>query len=226
MLVNTAPDSGAGEAAAWSLLQVSNSGTQPIISAVGQTAGASVNLSLLYHIHPPKKSCKCYSCDRFYGWVWIPGDFLSEGCCSCRPSEPWLLTVGAHRVQCCLVCRDGVERLAVSRGLLTCCRHHILLSSHADEVNLAKLSETSFSFSCSCFSWPNPSFLFSFLQTCLLLEGLFPLVCALCEEKLDCPYFAFEGELRPVCLFTCMNDDITCYNVTCGCSIDTVAEES
>lgn len=31
-------------------------------------------------------------------------------------------------------------------------------------------------------------------QTCLLLEGLFPLVCALCEEKLDCHNFAFEGE--------------------------------
>lgn len=65
-----------------------------------------------------------------------------------------------------------------------------------------------------------------FHQTCLLLKGLFPLVCALCEEKLDCLYFAFEGELRPGCLFTCINCHITCCNVTCGCSIDTVAEES
>lgn len=96
-----------------------------------------------------------YTCYRFYCWVWIPGDFLSE---------PWLLTVGALRVQCCPVCRDGVDRLAVSRGLLTCCRPHILLSSHADEVNLAKLSETSFTFSWSCFSWPNPSFPFSFIR--------------------------------------------------------------
>ncbi|XP_073321451.1 tRNA (32-2'-O)-methyltransferase regulator THADA [Pagrus major] len=100
MLVNTAPDSRAGEAAAWSLLQVSN-------------------------------------------------------------SEPWLLTVGALQVQCSPTCEDGVDRLAVSRGLLTCCRPHILLSSHVDE-------------------------------TCLLLKGLFPLVCALCEEKLECLYFAFE----------------------------------
>ncbi|TMS04030.1 Thyroid adenoma-associated protein-like protein [Larimichthys crocea] len=102
MLINTAPESRAGEAAAWSLLQVSH-------------------------------------------------------------SEPWLLTVGALQVQCSPTGKDGVDRVAVSRGLLTCCRPHILLSSHVDAT-----------------------------QTCLLLKGLFPLVCALCEEKLDCHYFAFE----------------------------------
>ncbi|XP_059193716.1 thyroid adenoma-associated protein homolog [Centropristis striata] len=103
MLINTAPESRAGEAAAWSLLQVSH-------------------------------------------------------------SEPWLLTVGALQVQCCPAGRDGVDRLAVSRGLLTCCRPHVLLSSHMDATEM-----------------------------CLLLKGLFPLVYTLCEEKLDCHYFAFEA---------------------------------
>ncbi|XP_040011618.1 thyroid adenoma-associated protein homolog isoform X2 [Xiphias gladius] len=102
MLINTASDSRAGGAAAWSLLQVSD-------------------------------------------------------------LEPWLLTVGALQVQCTPTGKDGVARLAVSRGLLTCCRPHILLSSHVDATEM-----------------------------CLLLKGFFPLVYALCEEKLDCHYFAFE----------------------------------
>ncbi|XP_074494084.1 tRNA (32-2'-O)-methyltransferase regulator THADA isoform X3 [Sebastes fasciatus] len=102
MLTNTASESRAGEAAAWSLLQVSH-------------------------------------------------------------SEPWLLTVGTLQVKCNLTGKDGVDRLAVSRGLLTCCRPHILLSSHVDATE------------------------------CLLLKGLFPLVYALCEEKLDCHNFAFEA---------------------------------
>uniref|UniRef100_A0A667ZTH9 Si:ch211-225b11.4 n=1 Tax=Myripristis murdjan TaxID=586833 RepID=A0A667ZTH9_9TELE len=96
MLINTAPDSRAGGAAAWSLLQVSH-------------------------------------------------------------SEPWLLTVGGLQVQCSPTVKDGVDRLAVSRGLLTCCRPQILLCS-----------------------------------TCFLLGGMFPLVFALCEEKLDCHYYVFE----------------------------------
>ncbi|XP_041644080.1 thyroid adenoma-associated protein homolog [Cheilinus undulatus] len=102
MLINTAPESRAGEAAAWSLLQVSH-------------------------------------------------------------SELWRLTVGALQVQCTPAGRDGVDRLVVCRGLLTCSRPHILLSSHEKDI-----------------------------KTCFLLKGLFPLVCALCEEKLDCHYFAFE----------------------------------
>uniref|UniRef100_A0A3Q3F285 Si:ch211-225b11.4 n=1 Tax=Labrus bergylta TaxID=56723 RepID=A0A3Q3F285_9LABR len=102
MLINTAPESSAGEAAAWSLLQLSY-------------------------------------------------------------SESWLLTVGALQVQCGPAGRDGVDRLVVCRGLLTCCRPHVLLSSQEDDA-----------------------------ETCLLLTGLFPLVYALCEEKLDCHYFAFE----------------------------------
>ncbi|XP_056233315.1 thyroid adenoma-associated protein homolog [Seriola aureovittata] len=102
MLINTASESRAGGAAAWSLLQVS-------------------------------------------------------------ALEPLLLTVGALQVQCTPTAKDGVARLAVSRGLLTCCRPHILLSSRVDAAEM-----------------------------CLLLKGLFPLVFALCEEKLDCHYFAFE----------------------------------
>uniref|UniRef100_A0A3P8UEC5 Si:ch211-225b11.4 n=1 Tax=Amphiprion percula TaxID=161767 RepID=A0A3P8UEC5_AMPPE len=76
--------------------------------------------------------------------------------------SPWLLIVGALQVKCKPTGRDAVDRLAVSRGLLTCCRTHILLSSHEDATE------------------------------CLLLRGLFPLVSSLCEEKLDCHYFAFE----------------------------------
>ncbi|XP_013770425.1 thyroid adenoma-associated protein homolog isoform X2 [Pundamilia nyererei] len=77
--------------------------------------------------------------------------------------EPWLLAVGVLRVQCDPAEKDGVARLAVCRGLLTCCRPHILLSSHEDAPGNR-----------------------------LLLHGLFPLVFTLCEEKLDCHYFAFE----------------------------------
>ncbi|XP_047447791.1 thyroid adenoma-associated protein homolog isoform X2 [Mugil cephalus] len=78
-------------------------------------------------------------------------------------SEPWLLTVGVLQVQCNPTGKDGVDRLAVSKGLLTCCRPLILLSSRHDDAD-----------------------------TCLLLKGLFPLVYALCEQKLDCHYFVFE----------------------------------
>ncbi|XP_026199632.1 thyroid adenoma-associated protein homolog isoform X2 [Anabas testudineus] len=75
MLINTASESRAGGAAAWSLLQVSQ-------------------------------------------------------------LEPWLLTVGALQAHCHPKGKDGVDRLAVSRGLLTCCRPRILLSSHCTEMCL------------------------------------------------------------------------------------------
>lgn len=32
-----------------------------------------------------------------------------------------------------------------------------------------------------------------FYQTCLLLNGLFPFISTLCEEKLDCHYYVFQG---------------------------------
>lgn len=58
-------------------------------------------------------------------------------------SEPWLLTVGALRVQCVPSGGDRVDKLAVSRGLLTCCPPHILLTSHTDstEVNQVKVKQ-------------------------------------------------------------------------------------
>uniref|UniRef100_A0A1A8KRP4 Uncharacterized protein n=1 Tax=Nothobranchius kuhntae TaxID=321403 RepID=A0A1A8KRP4_NOTKU len=77
--------------------------------------------------------------------------------------KPWQLMFGALKVRCDPSAQDGVDRLAVCRGLLTCCRPHILRSSQDDS------------------------------QTCLLLDGLFPLVYSLCEEKLDCHCFAFEA---------------------------------
>lgn len=44
-------------------------------------------------------------------------------------------------MQCDPAEKDGVARLAVCRGLLTCCRPHILLGSHEDapEVNLPEV---------------------------------------------------------------------------------------
>uniref|UniRef100_A0A3Q2QTY6 Si:ch211-225b11.4 n=1 Tax=Fundulus heteroclitus TaxID=8078 RepID=A0A3Q2QTY6_FUNHE len=77
--------------------------------------------------------------------------------------QPCQLAVGVLQVRCEPAGTDGVERLAVSRGLLTCCRPHVLLSPNHNST-----------------------------QTCLLLDGLFPLVYALCEEKRDFHYFAFE----------------------------------
>ncbi|XP_046872611.1 thyroid adenoma-associated protein homolog isoform X3 [Hypomesus transpacificus] len=84
-------------------------------------------------------------------------------------SEVWVLAVGGVQVQCRPRGQDGVERLAVSRGLLTCCRKDILVS-------------------------PGPSGRpgLDTPQSCFLLDGLFHLVSALCEEKLDCHYYVFE----------------------------------
>uniref|UniRef100_A0A3P9QEL2 Si:ch211-225b11.4 n=1 Tax=Poecilia reticulata TaxID=8081 RepID=A0A3P9QEL2_POERE len=77
--------------------------------------------------------------------------------------QPYQLTVGVLQVICDPVGKDRVDRLAVSRGLLTCCRPHILLSPSHNTT-----------------------------QACLLLDVLFPLVYALCEEMQDCHYLAFE----------------------------------
>ncbi|XP_019715994.1 thyroid adenoma-associated protein homolog [Hippocampus comes] len=77
--------------------------------------------------------------------------------------EPWLLTVGALQVQCCPTSGGALGQLAMSRGLLTCCQPHILLSSCAEGA-----------------------------EGSLLLDALFPLLYDLCEEKLNCHYLAFE----------------------------------
>uniref|UniRef100_A0A803XWF0 DUF2428 domain-containing protein n=1 Tax=Meleagris gallopavo TaxID=9103 RepID=A0A803XWF0_MELGA len=59
---------------------------------------------------------------------------------------------------------DGLERLALSRGLLTCCRADILC---------CRLEGS------TC-------------QACLLLDVLFPTVCALSKEQKDCHYHCFQ----------------------------------
>ncbi|XP_061762555.1 tRNA (32-2'-O)-methyltransferase regulator THADA [Nerophis ophidion] len=81
---------------------------------------------------------------------------------SCH-KEPWLITVGALQMQCRPTGGDGVGLLVLSRGLLTCCQSHMLLSSRGDST-----------------------------EGCLLFDALFPLLYALCEEKLDCHHLAFE----------------------------------
>ncbi|XP_051979593.1 thyroid adenoma-associated protein homolog [Xyrauchen texanus] len=77
-------------------------------------------------------------------------------------TEPWRLTAGELRVDCRPRGQDGVDRLAVSRGLLTCCRNDSLVSHRGNQ------------------------------GACLLLDGLFPLISALCEEKLDCHFYVFQ----------------------------------
>lgn len=124
-------------------------------------------------------------------------------------SEPWLLRVGVLQVQCRPTEEDGVGRLAVSRGLLTCCRPHVLLSPHigGTEVNILKVKKHSSILLCSLLiTWPKR---FSLFQTCLLLEGLFPVVRALCEQKLDCHYFAFEGASLTSCILVGINEKVT-----------------
>ncbi|XP_034026181.1 thyroid adenoma-associated protein homolog [Thalassophryne amazonica] len=76
-------------------------------------------------------------------------------------TEPWLLIVGGLQVHCRPIVKDRLDRVAVSRGLLTCCRSDILVGSRVGTT-----------------------------EKYLLLNGLFPLVYGLCEEKLNC--YAFE----------------------------------
>ncbi|XP_015461736.3 thyroid adenoma-associated protein homolog [Astyanax mexicanus] len=76
--------------------------------------------------------------------------------------DQWSLTVGGLQLDCCSRVSDGVDRLAVARGLLTCCRKEILTSRPKNN------------------------------GVCLLLDGLFPLISALHREKLDCQYHVFQ----------------------------------
>lgn len=86
-----------------------------------------------------------------------------------------------------------MSRLAVTRGLLTCCRPSVLLSSQADATQVTACTTEEPRFTTAALVFITESIFLPF-QTCLLLKGLFPLVHDLCEEKLDCHYFAFEGE--------------------------------
>ncbi|KAJ8379392.1 hypothetical protein SKAU_G00001700 [Synaphobranchus kaupii] len=92
-------------------------------------------------------------------------------------ADPWLLSVGGLKVECRPRRPDGVDRLAVTRGLLTCCRKDIL-TSHLDNNG-----------------------------RCLILDGLFPVVSALCEENLDCHYYVFQVfTLWLKCLKDCLEE--------------------
>ncbi|XP_026787175.3 thyroid adenoma-associated protein homolog isoform X1 [Pangasianodon hypophthalmus] len=76
--------------------------------------------------------------------------------------EKCSLAVGQLQVDCIPRGCDGVDRLSVARGLLTCLRKNILVRQNTGK------------------------------QTCLLLDGLFPLVSDLLREKLDCHYYVFQ----------------------------------
>ncbi|XP_041078995.1 uncharacterized protein LOC121297049 [Polyodon spathula] len=71
--------------------------------------------------------------------------------------------LGSLRVTVSAAGQDGVDRLAVTRALLTCGRKDILVHKLASN------------------------------GTCLLLDVLFPAVSCLCEENLDCHYYTFQG---------------------------------
>ncbi|KAJ7423775.1 thyroid adenoma-associated protein [Willisornis vidua] len=60
---------------------------------------------------------------------------------------------------------DGLEKLVLNRGLLTCCKTDIL--------------------SCQLEGFPN--------KACLLLDVVFPAVCALTKEQKDCHYYCFQA---------------------------------
>lgn len=73
---------------------------------------------------------------------------------SCNFSEPWLLTIGVLQVHCSPIGEDGVGRLAVCRGLLTCCLPPVLLNSQMEgtQVNNAQTQKhVSVAFSCFYF---------------------------------------------------------------------------
>ncbi|XP_062874157.1 tRNA (32-2'-O)-methyltransferase regulator THADA [Trichomycterus rosablanca] len=77
-------------------------------------------------------------------------------------TEQWCLTVGNLQVDCFPRRSDGLDRLAVTRGLLTCCRKEILINQQNSKKNV------------------------------LLLDGIFPLISALHREKLDSHYYVFQ----------------------------------
>ncbi|KAJ7404326.1 thyroid adenoma-associated protein [Pitangus sulphuratus] len=60
---------------------------------------------------------------------------------------------------------DGLEKLVLTRGLLTCCKTDIL--------------------SCQLEDFPH--------KACLLLDVVFPAVCALTKEQKDCHYYCFQA---------------------------------
>lgn len=98
--------------------------------------------------------CLFLSLPSFFSWTWINKTIADM---SCNFSEPWLLTIGVLQVQCGPVGDDGLGRLAVCRGLLTCSLPPILLNSQMEgtQVNHAQTQKhVSVTFSCFYF-WPS-----------------------------------------------------------------------
>ncbi|XP_035236256.1 LOW QUALITY PROTEIN: thyroid adenoma-associated protein homolog [Anguilla anguilla] len=105
------------------------------------------------------------------------GGLAAQSLLQVTSADPWLLCVGGLRVECRPSGSDGVDRLAVTRGLLTCCRKDVLTGPLDNN------------------------------GTCLILDGLFPVVSALCEEKLDCHYYVFQVfTLWLRCLKDCLEE--------------------
>ncbi|EMP40256.1 Thyroid adenoma-associated protein like protein [Chelonia mydas] len=77
---------------------------------------------------------------------------------------PGDLKFGELKVETSVLSSDGLERLVLTRGLLTCCKKEIL--------------------SCRLDSFPP--------QACLLLDVLFPAVWAVSEEQKDYHYYRFQ----------------------------------
>lgn len=189
MLISTASDSGAGGAAAWSLLQVSQSGrdSHHLCSTLCSTASWEQSCYLLY----------------------LP--------------EPWLLAVGGLQAQCLSIGKDGVDRLAVSRGLLTCCRPHILLSSRSSDVNLFS----------SCFKMSHlrlvcrPHHIHNFLLfrsvCCWKVCSLWSMVCA----RRSWTVSTLPLKVRGAAFRLFVNwSSSACSDILCCCSVNALAEKS
>ncbi|KAK7934127.1 hypothetical protein WMY93_005023 [Mugilogobius chulae] len=77
--------------------------------------------------------------------------------------ESGVVAVGELQMNCRLNSKKELALLAIVRGILTCSRTNVLLSSNDNKKEM-----------------------------CLLLNGLFSIIISFCEEKLDCHYFVFE----------------------------------
>lgn len=127
MLISAAPESGAGGAAAWSLMQISRFGThyQHLRKELQELCDHTDHNISRFNLSLFKSRCPKIFCKRI-------NTFFSV-------SEPWLLSVGIVEVQCNPRGEDGVESLAVIRGLLTCSEPHILLSPPVDGKQVSQI---------------------------------------------------------------------------------------
>ncbi|RMC05923.1 hypothetical protein DUI87_17468 [Hirundo rustica rustica] len=91
---------------------------------------------------------------------------VAWGKCSHFPAGTGELKFGELMVEVPPVLEpDGLEKLVLTRGLLTCCKMDIL--------------------SCQLEGLPH--------KACLLLDVVFPAVCALTRERKDCHYYCFQA---------------------------------